>query len=225
MDTLFSVSVFSADYLHIANEVEKIDKSRADMIHIDVMDGNFVELYGINQMWVDKIHEICKKPMDIHFMAAVTEEKIKQFDRDYVKTMLFHPEALGQSGLKAAVSLAKERGKRVGIALSPKLAAECVTPYLTDIDEILIMSAYPGRMISEYLPETVGKIREVKESLKLWEHNILLSADGGLSEKTALACIQAGVDKIIIGRCFYRCPNIIEVLNEAKTENKKGEEK
>ena len=82
MDVKVSISIFSADYLHIADEIEKINKSSADMMHIDIMDGSFVELYGLNQIWIQQIHEICKKPMDIHFMTPVDKRKMDSFDSD-----------------------------------------------------------------------------------------------------------------------------------------------
>lgn len=216
MDMIYSISVFSADYLHMARELKKIKDSKADMIHIDVMDGSFVELYGINQKWMETIHEVCEKPMDVHFMTAVNEKKIGRFDKDYVKTMLFHPEAVTDSQLKRAVRMAKDRGKRAGIVLSPETEANRLLPYLADIDEILIMTAYPGRPDSVYLPFMTDKIRGVKQLKENSTRNILLSADGGITENSALDCIRAGAEKIIVGRCFYRSPNIIKRLNEIR---------
>lgn len=215
MDVKVSISLFSADYLHIADEIQKINKSSADMLHIDVMDGSFVELYGLNQIWIQQIHEICKKPMDIHFMTPVDKRKMDSFDFDYISTYLFHMESMKDSGLKEALHYTKRLEKLTGIVLSPQTEAVRILPYLPLVNEILVMTSQPGSMQSYFLPEMIKKIELVKELIG--EREITLSVDGGLSWQSMNDCKNAGANKIIIGRSFYHAPTIIDQFNKEKT--------
>lgn len=214
MNIIVSVSLFSADYLHIENEIKKIDQSGADMLHVDVMDGNFVELYGLNQMWIQKVHEICKKLMDIHFMTTADKKKMDSFDFGYTSTYLFHVEAMDNSELKEAIYYTKQLGKKAGIVLSPGTEAIEILSAIPYINEILVMTSQPGSRQSDYMPEMIKKIKYVKELIG--GRDIILSVDGGLSEESAKACIKAGADKIIIGRSFYNNPNIIKQFIKEK---------
>lgn len=205
--TELSISVFAADIMRMKQDLLVLNSSNVDSLHIDIMDGHFVPLFGFNSIWIKKISEVALKPMVFHFMAYLTEDMLNEYLKLKPKVIIIHTEAHPYEANIEFFRKIKENGIDCGMAISPKIQINTLFDYLDLIDQILIMSSEPGRENSSFLDNTFLRIQEIDEMLRKKGKSIRISVDGGLNEELAKQCIDNGADKIIIGRAFYKEKN------------------
>ncbi len=201
MKTHVSISVFAADILKIGSELKTVKEHKADSIHIDVMDGHFVPLFGFNNMWAKAVGDYVCLNRDIHFMVYPTEEMIDRFMDEKVDTITLHLDSAPEDVLLYGISYIRECGKRTGIAISPHTKVERLLPFLDHAMEILVMSTAPGEENSCFVEETYERIERIKQLIG--ERDISIAVDGGLNAQRARRCIASGADKIIMGRTYF----------------------
>lgn len=204
-----SVSILSSS-IKAQDIVKKLDNSVADYIHLDIMDGKFVE----NKTWtfgeVKKIISYSKLPLDVHLMVNNPEKYIEDYAMLNTSYLTFHYEAV--KDVSSMIEMVKNYGLRVGISICPDTSAEVLFPYLKDIDQVLVMSVVPGKSGQSFIDSSVEKIKIIKEEIVNNGYKTIVSVDGGINDETSLLCKEAGVDMLVSASYIHK-----DIINNTKT--------
>ncbi len=212
-----SVSILSSK-IKASDIVKKLDETECDYIHLDIMDGKFVE----NKTWTyGEIKDILKhsnKKLDVHLMV----EKVSKYVNDYAllntDRITFHYEAV--KDINEMIDYIKGYGLKVGLAINPDTKAEVVFPYLKDLDQVLVMSVYPGKSGQSFIEESLNKINIIKSEIIKEGLKTEVSVDGGINYETATLCAQSGVDVLVSATYIHNdILNNIHILKNIKKEN------
>ena len=209
-----SLSLFAADILQMNEDLQQTRSSGITSLHVDIMDGHFVPLFGLNPVWLKQIKKVYSIDQDFHFMAYMTKEMLDPYFSLEPVGITIHLEAGKKKENLEILQQIKEKGIRAGIAISPESEWEGIKPYLEEAEEILVMSTVPGREGSVFIESTYEKIRCIKHLITEQERNTMLSVDGGLNLERALDCIRNGADRIIMGRAFFGSSQKKELVKE-----------
>lgn len=209
-----SLSLFAADILQMNEELQQTKRSEITSFHVDIMDGHFVPLFGLNPVWLKQIKKVYSIDQDFHFMAYMTKEMLEPYFSLEPVGITIHLEAGKKKENLEILQQIKEKGIRAGIAISPESEWEEIKPYLDEAEEILVMSTVPGREGSVFIESTYEKIRCIKHLITEQKRNTMLSVDGGLNPERALDCIRNGADRIIMGRAFFGSNQKKELVKE-----------
>ena len=209
-----SLSLFAADILQMNEDLQQTRRSGITSLHVDIMDGHFVPLFGLNPVWLKQIKKVYSIDQDFHFMAYMTKEMLDPYFSLEPVGITIHLEAGKKKENLEILQQIKEKGIRAGIAISPESEWEEIKPYLDEAEEILVMSTVPGREGSVFIESTYEKIRCIKHLITEQKRNTMLSVDGGLNLERALDCIRNGADRIIMGRAFFGSSQKKELVKE-----------
>lgn len=203
-----SVSVLK-EYDRLISAVNKVSESSADFLHVDVMDGKFVDNKKFPLEVVKDVKQISKKPLDIHLMVE-SHNMIKEYAKLTPEYLTFHVEIIDDYSL---IDYVKSLGIKVGLAINPETDIKHLVPYLDDIDLVLFMSVTPGAGGQEFKEEVVEKIKELK---KIAPSDLIVSVDGGVNGKTISLCKYAGCDMVVAGSYITNSINYDEKINSLK---------
>ncbi len=203
-----SVSVLK-EYDRLISAVNKVSESSADFLHVDVMDGKFVDNKKFPLEVVKDVKQISKKPLDIHLMVE-NHNLIKEYAKLTPEYLTFHVEIIDDYSL---IDYVKSLGIKVGLAINPETDIKYLVPYLDDIDLVLFMSVTPGAGGQEFKEEVVEKIKELK---KIAPSDLIVSVDGGVNGKTISLCKYAGCDMVVAGSYITNSINYDEKINSLK---------
>lgn len=203
-----SVSILSSS-IKAADITKKLDKTVADYIHLDIMDGKFTE----NKTWtfseVKKIISYSKLPLDVHLMVNNPEKYIEDYAMLNTSYLTFHYEAV--KDVEKMINMIKEYGLKVGISICPETNVEVLFPYLKDIDQVLIMSVVPGKSGQSFIETSPEKINKLKEEIINQNTKTIISVDGGINDETGLLCKEAGVDMLVSASYIHK-----DIINNTK---------
>lgn len=202
-----SVSLFAANIMHVERDLNTLRGMDIASLHIDVMDGHFVPLFGYNQMWIEEIRKKIACGIEIHMMAYLNDAILKDFIRLRPSALFFHVEAHKMEENLRYLRLIRAAGIRCGLAISPDTPCEDIMKYFGEIDEVLLMTAYPGREGAAFLESSYAKAEKLKKLIEGSQNRISIATDGALNRNRAEGLIGKGVEKVIIGRAFYSEPD------------------
>lgn len=203
-----SVSILK-EYDRLINAVKKVNESKADFLHIDVMDGVFVENKKFPLEVVRDVKQISKKPLDIHLMVQ-NQELVKEYAKLMPYYLTFHVEIIEDYSL---IDYVKSLGIKVGLAINPETDIKKLIPYVDDIDLVLFMSVEPGEGGQEFKKEVIDKIREFK---KIAPSDLVISIDGGVNSKTIELCEYAGCNIVVSGSFITNKENYDDGIKQLK---------
>ena len=203
-----SPSILSSDFANLENEINKLEASGADWIHVDVMDGHFVPNITIGAPVVKAIRKICSIPLDVHLMIENPEKYIKDFALAGSDIITFHYEAAKNSVIET-IELIKSYEKKVGLSIKPNTKAEEIFPYIDIVDMILIMTVEPGFGGQKFMENCALKIKEIKTQQN---KDIIIQADGGINKDTAKICRDYGATSLVAGNYLYTSNNMKEAI-------------
>ena len=196
-----SVSILSSS-INAADIVKKLDNSLADYIHVDIMDGKFVE----NKTWtfseIKKITSYSKLPLDVHLMVENPKKYIEDYAMLNTDTITFHYEAV--KDIDEMIEYVKNYGLKVGLAINPETDASVLFPYLNKIDEIIVMSVHPGKSGQSFIYDSLDKIKALREKIDELGARTVINVDGGINDETGLLCKEAGVDMMVSASFIHK---------------------
>lgn len=204
-----SVSVLSNE-IKPQDIVKKLDLSKPDYIHIDIMDGKFVS----NKTWttseVKKFTSYSTLPLEVHLMVNNPSKYIEDYALMNTSIIIFHYEAV--KDINEMINKVKLYGLKVGIAINPETNINVLIPYLNMIDEVLIMSVHPGKSGQSFIEESLEKISVLKNIILEGNYKTIISVDGGINNETGLLCKDAGADELVSASYIQK-----DIINNIKT--------
>ncbi len=196
-----SPSILSADFSILGDEIKSLEQAGADLIHVDVMDGHFVQNITMGPPIIKMIRKCTKLPFDVHLMISPVEKYIKAFADAGSDIITIHPEAT--DNLKRAVGTIKSLGKKAGVSLNPKTPISALMDVINDIDLILIMSVNPGFAGQSFMSEVLSKVTELRKLINDKKLKIDIEIDGGINFETAPLAVKAGANILVSGTTIF----------------------
>ena len=197
-----SPSILSADFSQLGKEVERLEKSGADMIHVDVMDGHFVPNLTIGPPVIKALRKFTSLPFDVHLMISPVHKYIKDYSDAGANIITIHPEAT--ENLENSIDHIKELKKKVGISLNPNTKIDVIEKYLEKIDLVLIMTVFPGFGGQKFMPEVLDKIKKLSEIKNKMNLRFDIEVDGGISFDNHRDVINAGANILVSGTTIFK---------------------
>ena len=200
-----SPSILSADFSQLGNEIKRLEKGGADMIHVDVMDGHFVPNLTMGPPIIKSLRQYTNLPFDVHLMISPVHKYIKDYADAGADIITIHPEAT--EDLKSSIEHIKNLNKKVGVSLNPETKINLITDLLKEIDLVLIMSVNPGFGGQKFMPEVLEKIKELKKIGDQKNLNFDIEIDGGINFDNNKLAIEAGANILVSGTAIFKNNN------------------
>ncbi len=214
MSILVSPSLLSADFLHLERDIEMINNSDADWLHLDIMDGVFVPNISFGFPVMEAVAKVCKKPLDVHFMIVHPEQYIERTARLGAMLMNVHLEAC--THLHRTVQEIHQAGMKAGVTLNPSTPVSALEDIIGDVELVLLMSVNPGFGGQKFIPNTINKVSRLRELIARSGSKALIEVDGGVQRETAPSLVKAGADVLVSGSYIFGAENPTEVIKSLK---------
>lgn len=195
-------SLLSCDFSKMGEEIVRIDKAGADLIHLDVMDGHFVPNLTIGPAVIKALRPLTKLPFDVHLMISDPLSYIDAFADAGADYITFHAEA--DSDIDETIAKIRSRGIKPGIVLKPGTPAEAAFPYLDKVDMVLVMTVEPGFGGQSFMADMMPKAEKLRAEIDRRRLPVLIEADGGITEKNASVVSAAGIDVVVSGTGVFK---------------------
>ena len=200
-----SPSILAGDFSNLGNEIKRLEKGGADLIHVDVMDGHFVPNLTIGPPVIKSLRKYTKLPFDVHLMISPVHKYIKNFSEAGADIITIHPEAT--KNIKDSVDLIKSLGKKVGLSLNPDTQIETIEKSLKDINLVLVMTVYPGFGGQKFISKILDKIKSLKKIKDEKNFNFEIEVDGRINFENNKLVIDAGANILVSGTTIFKDNN------------------
>ena len=214
MATLVSPSLLAANFIDLRSDVDMINRSEADWLHMDIMDGVFVPNISFGFPVLEAVAKACTKPLDVHFMIVHPEQYIQRTPKLGAMMMNVHYEAC--THLHRTVQEIHDAGMKAGVTLNPSTPVSVLEDIINDVDMVLLMSVNPGFGGQTFIENTISKVQRLKELIVKSGSKALIEVDGGVQAETAPRLVKAGVDVLVSGSYVFKAADPFQTIKELK---------
>lgn len=214
MKTLISPSMLSANFIDLKSDIDMINKSEADWLHMDIMDGVFVPNISFGFPVLEAVSKVCNKPLDVHFMIERPERYIEQTAKIGAMMMNVHYEACVH--LHRTIQQIHAAGMKAGVTLNPSTPVSVLEDIIGDLDMVLLMSVNPGFGGQKFIENTIKKVGRLRQLIKESHSHALIEVDGGVQAETAPRLVKAGVNVLVSGSYVFKSTDPISTIHAMK---------
>lgn len=207
-------SLLSADFLHLSDDLEMINRSEADWLHLDVMDGVFVPNLSFGFPIIEAVSKVCTKPLDVHLMIVEPQKFVPQVKAAGASMMNVHYEAC--THLHRTIGQIKEAGMKAAVTLNPHTPVLLLEDILQDVDMVLLMSVNPGFGGQRFIEHSVRKVSALKSMIQKKGLDVLIEVDGGVNLDTGKRLVDAGADVLVAGNFVFNSKDPIQTIADLK---------
>lgn len=212
MERIVSPSILAANFNNLQSDIEKINSSKAQWLHCDVMDGVFVPNISFGQPVLSMVAKISKKPLDVHLMIVEPEKHIDSFIELGAKNITVHFEACRH--LNRTIYQIKDKGIKAGVSLNPHTPVHLLEEIIANVDLVLIMTVNPGFGGQKFIESSYGKITKLKDLIERNKSNAIIQVDGGVTVNNASMLFKHGVTNLVAGTTVFGSKDPIKTIDD-----------
>ena len=215
MNHLIAPSLLSANFSNLAQDIEMINRSEADWLHLDIMDGVFVPNISFGFPVLQHVARLCTKPLDVHLMIVQPEKFIPEVKALGATMMNVHYETCVH--LHKVVSAIHDAGMKAGVTINPSTPVCMLADIIHDVDMVLLMAVNPGFGGQKFIEHTIEKVHELRQLIEKTGSHALIEIDGGVNLETGKRLVEAGADILVAGNAVFKATDPKAMIHEMKT--------
>lgn len=214
---LVAPSILAADFGHLADDLQRVIGAGADWLHLDIMDGQFVDNISFGPAIVKLVRRLTNLPLDVHLMIERADHYVPRFLAAGANSITVHVEPEAKHIIPETLRVIRDGGCRAGLTLNPATPFAAVEPYLPIVDLLLIMTVHPGFGGQSFRPEMMEKVRKARELRDSLGANYEIEVDGGINPATARLSIENGANVLVAGTSIFKASDYAEAIRDLRT--------
>ena len=210
---LIAPSILAADFSRLADQVRHVEAAGADWLHLDIMDGHFVDNISFGPAIVATVRKLTELPLDVHLMIARPDHYLPRFIEAGANSVTVHVELEARHDVARTLHAIRDANCGAGLALNPATPFEAVEPYLSELDLLLVMTVHPGFGGQAFRPEMMAKVQRARDWQRARNARLKIEVDGGINAETAALTVKNGADVLVAGTSIFRAPDYAEAIS------------